>query len=70
MPVLNGVTSSSWPMTPVEATSTCSGAQPSVSATILQVVSAHSRPSSPVAALALPELMDMARTLAQPAAPR
>ena len=69
-PVSNGATSSSWPMTPVEATSTSRGLHPISFATSLQDCSALSRPSSPVAALALPELMTTARTLAQRPSPR
>ena len=49
------------PMTPVEATSTSSAAQPRASATMRADARATSRPCSPVAALALPEFRTTAR---------
>ena len=60
-PVSNGPKLSSWPMTPVEATSTSAGLQPSVAATRSAVRRAVARPGSPVAALAFPELRMTAR---------
>ena len=44
------------PMTPVESTTTCSGASPSAAAAWAAVASASSSPASPVAALATPAL--------------
>ena len=63
-PVSNGPKLSSWPMTPVEATSTSAGLQPSVAATRSAVRRAVARPGSPVAALAFPELRMTARAQA------
>ena len=60
-PSSNGSKSSSTPMTPVEATSTSEGSQPSSAATSSAVRLAVARPGSPVAALALPELRTTAR---------
>ena len=48
-------------MMPVDATRTCSGRQPSSAAARSAVRRAFARPSAPVAALALPELITMAR---------
>ena len=60
-PSTYGSKSSSWPMTPVEHTSTSEAAQPSFSARNPQVRRAVARPGSPVAALALPEFRMTAR---------
>ncbi len=46
--------SSATPMTPVDATSTCSAAQPIASATACAISRATARPASPVHALAQP----------------
>ena len=51
------------PMTPVEATSTCSGAQPSAAAASAAIRSASAMPSSPVQALAQPLLTTTARAM-------
>ena len=69
-PVSNGAMSSCWPMTPVEARSTCSGSHPNIWETMSQVSRATARPGSPVAALALPELTATAWTRPQLSAPR
>ena len=52
-----------WPMMPVEATRTSSGRQPSTRAATSAVRLAFASPVSPVAALALPALMTIARML-------
>ena len=57
-------------MTPVDATSTSSALQPSTCDTISQVSRATVSPGSPVAALALPELIATACTRPQPVPPR
>ena len=51
------------PITPVEATSTCSVSQPSPAATSTVMRSASRRPGSPVAALALPLEITIARVV-------
>ena len=60
-PFTYGSKGSCTPMTPVEATSTSCSSQLSTWATRAQAFSAHRRPGSPVAALALPELRTTAR---------
>ena len=55
IPAAMGVRSSGWPMTPVEATATSSGAMPSASAVRAQVCSAISAPFA-LQVLALPLL--------------
>ena len=50
-----------WPITPVEATSTSSAGQPTASPTSSAVLRAFSKPISPVAAFAMPELTTTAR---------
>ena len=65
-PVSKGAISSCWPMMPVEATSTSSGMQPTVEATMPAVLRAFSSPTDPVAALAMPELITMARAKPYP----
>ena len=67
-PVSYGASGSGTPITPVDATSTCSGSHPRTEATISVEASAVLTPSSPVAALALPELRTIA--WATPAAAR
>ncbi len=61
MPASSTGIGSGRPITPVEATSTCSGAQPSSRATSSAMRSASARPCSPVQAFALPEQMTIAR---------
>ncbi len=65
-PCSKGSISRGTPMTPVEATSTSPALQPRASATTPQVSRAMARPGSPVAALALPELMTTARIVPYP----
>ena len=48
-------------MTPVDATSTSDAGQPTARATMSASAAQASRPASPVAALAFPELMATAR---------
>ena len=57
----NFVASSGSPMTPVEATKTSCGLQPTASTACATVISTASRPFLPVKALALPELTTSAR---------
>ena len=56
MPASSAAMGSGMPMRPVEQTSTSVGAQPSAAAVAAHMRRASSRPGSPVAALALPEL--------------
>ncbi len=59
---LRSLSRSSWtPMTPVDATSTCSGAHPTMDATKSAELRATARPSGPVHALAQPLLTTTAR---------
>ena len=61
MPASSTGIGSGRPMTPVDATSTCSGWQPTSRAANSAMRSASSMPCSPVQALALPEQKTMAR---------
>src|SRR5262245_20058184 len=54
MPLRTFLTSRATPMTPVDATRTCSGAQPTAPAAIVAVSAATFRPAAPVQAFAQP----------------